>query len=144
MDESPQHFPDVDEFVWLVESGQTSQPWGRWRPPPGGPRGGLAPCPFEADPAVVARQALDDWFAEATATVGDLDAEDLWLRASVWRLGRVVDGGLIRATPSEAPDLSSYGRLLYRSGIAPDAVEVRTPYQVVRAADVARRTAPLE
>ena len=140
MDDEPRHYPEVDEFVWLVETGDLGRPWGRWWPPAAGPCAGLAPCPFEGDPVLVARQALDDWFAAAAAA--DVDAEDLWVRASVWRLGRVIDGGLIRATPDEAPDLPAYGTLLYRSGVAPDAVEVRTPFQVVRAVDQARRSPP--
>ena len=130
------NFPDVDEFVWLVETGDLETPWGRWWSPPGGAHGGLAPCPADADPVAIARRALDDWFTAAAAA--NVDAEDLWIRASVWRLGRVIDGGLTQSTPAESPDPATYGTFLYRSNIDPDAVEVRTPYQVVRAVDDAR------
>lgn len=131
-----QHFPDVDEFVWLVEAGDLGRQWGRWWSPPGGARGGLAP--WEADAVAMARRALDEWFTFAAAPDSTIDVEDLWIRASVWRLGRIIDGGLTRTTPGEAPDPAAYGTLLYHSGIDPDTVEVRTPYQVVRAVDDAR------
>jgi hypothetical protein len=82
----------------------------------------------------VARRALDDWLA-ATVAADRIDTEDLWLRCSAWRLGRIIDGGLTQTGPDEAPSLSSYGTWLYAKGIDPDAVEVRTPLQVARAAD---------
>ncbi len=82
----------------------------------------------------MARRALDDWLA-ATVAADRVDTEDLWLRCSAWRLGRIIDGGLVRTGPDEVPNLATYGMWLYAEGVDPDAVEVRTPIQVARAAD---------
>lgn len=133
------HFPDVDEYIWLIETGDRRSPWSRWFPAPGDqPRGGRTPANPEvvadSEAAVVARQALDDWLA-ATVAADRVDTEDLWLRCSAWRLGRIIDGGLVRTGPDEVPDLATYGMWLYAEGVDPDAVEVRTPIQVARAAD---------
>jgi hypothetical protein len=132
------HFPDGDEFVWLVETGDLNRVWGRWWPAPGDqPNGGRAPCETPGAAAATARQALADWLA-ATVAAGVIDTEDLWLRVSVWRLGRVIDGGLVRTGPDEVRDLTIYGSWLYAQSVAPDAVEVRTPLQVAFAADELR------
>lgn len=133
------HFPDVDEYVWLIETGDRLSPWSRWSSAPGDqPRGGRTPddpqAAAEFEATGVARQALDAWLS-ATVAADRVDTEDLWLRCSAWRLGRVIDGGLAQTGPDEAPDLATYGIWLYAQGIDPDAVEVRTPIQVARAAD---------
>jgi hypothetical protein len=118
------HFPDVDEYVWLIETGELRGSWSSIL----GPFGGTAECLFETDPVDVAKQALDVWFH--TAVPAEWDLEDTWVRASVWRLGRVVDGGLIVETPYDRKDPATYGRLLHANNIAPDVVEIRTPFQI--------------
>jgi hypothetical protein len=72
----------------------------------------------------VARQALDCWLA-ATVAADRVDTEDLWLRCSAWRLGRVIHGGLAQTSPDEAPDLATYGIWLYAQ------VSTRTPSMCV-------------
>lgn len=144
MSDDVRRFPDIDEYTWLIETVDLKNRWGRWSSTHG-PYGGTVPRPLDDDPVAVAKQMLGAWFQ--TAVTENWDLEDLWVRASVWRLGRVVDGGLIHSTPYDLPNPAGFGRVLYASDIDPDAVEVRTPFQIGRIGDEIRhqlRTRPVD
>lgn len=129
------HFPDVDEYVWLIESSDDGARWWPWSREQL-PGGGLAPWdPFTVDIHGALADVLTVWFAAAARA--ELDLEDTWVRASAWRLGRIVDGHLVRTTPAEVASPEKYGQWLHASTVAPDVVEVRTPYEAVRLVDAA-------
>lgn len=98
-------------YAYLVQVGHDGRRWDAdWTEPSGG---------FERSAhgaAHVARQVLARRFLQMR---GDRDApwKNMWIRVDVWRLGTIA---------SVAP----WSRHLQSSGVAPDAVEVRTPTQV--------------
>ncbi|MEU1813406.1 hypothetical protein [Micromonospora aurantiaca (nom. illeg.)] len=91
----------------------------------------------------LAGRVLSDWLA-AVVDTSELRVDDLWARACVWRVGRVVDGGLSGVRPEELSAPERYGSFLCLRKIAPDAVQVRTPVQVERATGRPRRPAATE
>jgi hypothetical protein len=129
------HFPDVDEYVWLIESSDDGARWWPWSREQL-PGGGLAPWDsFTVDIHRALADVLTAWFAAAAQA--QMELEDTWVRASAWRLGRIVDGLQVRTTPAHVESPETYGRWLYANTIAPDVVEVRTPYEAVRLVDAA-------
>lgn len=139
MADGERHFPDVEEYVWLVDCSDHGSSWRTWGH--GFPEGGLAP--FVDDTRSLLLDVLDGWITAAAGAEVDFDDHPTWIRASAWRLGRIVHGGLVTTTPAEVKSATQYGWWLHGNSIAPDAVEVRTPHQVVRLVDEARLKLPL-
>ncbi|CAO5239525.1 hypothetical protein [Frankia sp. AgKG'84/4] len=106
-------------YAYLVQVSANGERWNAdWTEPASG---------FErsADGACqVARQALGRRFRQMRADDG-AHWRDLWFRVDVWLLGPAT-GGPRRDDPGDTP----WGRQLQADGVAPDAVEVRTPIQV--------------
>jgi hypothetical protein len=77
--------------------------WRFWCPGPGETSGVEAlRRADENEASELAAWVVNGRCAELVAA-GSVDVEDLWLRALVWRVGWVVDGGLTTTGPQDAP-----------------------------------------
>ncbi|KQC36871.1 MULTISPECIES: hypothetical protein [Frankia] len=126
--EVPADGPSVT-FAYLV---QVSLDGSRWVADRTEPSGGFEHSPGTA--AQVACQVLRRRFVQLRA---DEDARwrDVWFRADVWSLDRPTGSAQAGQPGSPGVPLTGWalsGRHLQSRGIAPDAVEVRTPAQVRR------------
>lgn len=115
-------------YAYLV---QVSTDGGRWAADWTEPSGGFERSPRCA--AQVARQVLRRRFLQLRADV-DTHWRDRWFRADVWSLesGAAGDPAVDRGagTTRDTRGIALSGRHLQSYGVAPDAVEVRTPAQV--------------
>jgi hypothetical protein len=108
-------------YIYLV---QVSTDGGRWDADWTEPAGGFERS--ESGPVQVARRVLRRRFLQLRAD-DDAHWRDLWFRVDVWTVGRTTADA-----EREGPGDAQWGRHLQSDGIAPDAVEVRTPVQVRR------------